>query len=123
MRVAQVVAEGMLQVRMRSRLQFTVEQQMPIESTRESTPLVRLDTPAAAPAVAPVMVIPVAETVAPASEPVMAATETVVPVAPQKGLVIEWPSRLSATLRRMKSALASGSNSVALRAFEAPHRY
>jgi hypothetical protein len=52
----------------------------------------------------------------------MAAAETVVPAgAAQKGVVIEWPSKLSARLRRMKSAF-SGSNTVALRAFEAPHR-
>jgi hypothetical protein len=119
MRVAQAVANGMFQVRMRGRLQFTVEQQMPLE-TGVSAYLVRFEnlTPEPTPATATVSVEEV-----PAVEPVMAATEMVIPAeTPQKGVVIEWPTKLSATLRRVKSALSSSNNSVALRAFEAPNR-
>jgi len=117
MRVVRVVAEGMLQVRMRSRLQFTVEQEMPFTAVERAS-LVKLEAPA------PAHVQEIVAEAAPAVEPAVLATAPSEQPAqtPKRGIVISWPSNLSAKLRRMKVAMSPGANSEALNLFEAPNR-
>jgi len=101
MSVVQVVAEGMFQVRMRGRLQIAVELEMPL-TTMANQPLVQL-----------VATRPV--------EATMASTAAVASVAERKrGVLVAWPSQVSATLRRMKAAISPAGNTQVLKLFEAP---
>ncbi len=91
---------------MRTRLQFTVERETFL-SAAAVAPLVKLEAWAPKRAAA-VEIMPVREVTAPEAE------------ATKKGVVVEWPSKLSATLRRMKAAITPAANTEALKLFESP---